>query len=259
MIAKAITRKQLERIENTIIVFVSIASIAGMVLSFVLVSSGVMDRVIMPVLACVCSITGILCSVYIARFKIIGQYLAAIHILLFGFSCFWFGWYGMAAYFLLVRTPLAIGAIFKWSKTPNLNAALSKQLSKKGWLIVCGTTLAATVLVTGVLYLINFYFGDTLISSTYTAIASVTGSIVLAAIIESLNITLAFAAAVLSMYMYRDNWLIWKIVNILLIVTWGVSIGFMGEAAYSAIVLIIMSFGHLANNFTGNYRWKKHL
>ena len=250
--------KSLKTAENIIMLVTAIASIAGMVLTFVLVNVGVMDRIVLPIVTCISSITGVVSSVYLGRFSILGQWLMLVSVILFGAAALWFGWWGLAIYYLLFRAPYTISAIVKW-KNSTLHPDKSKQLTKKNWLVTSGLVVAGTILIGAALWLLNYLLSANVLNASYEAITSLTGSAIFAAGLEALMIVLQITALILTKKMYDETWIFWMIANAVSIAIWTVTTILLGDDGFSGIIIIIMSIGFFATNVTGIYRWKKDI
>lgn len=179
-------------------------------------------------LAMISGITGILCVVFVGKGKI-SNYLFG---LIFAYTYFYVAWdnklYGEMTTALYVYIPAQFIGYFLWKanmqKDSEGESVVAKALDFKGWLVTI-----ATIAICSVLFAIFLKTTDDK-----------------SAILDGVTTVITIAAQLLMLLRYREQWVLWIVVNVLLIFLWK-----------NTIPMYIMYGAYLLNSLYGYYNWTK--
>lgn len=180
------------------------------------------------ILAMVAGISGVICNVFVSKGKI-SNYLFG---LIFAYSYFYVAWganyLGEMNTTLYVYIPAQFIGYFLWKQNmqhaENSDAVVTKALTIKGWAAVL------TFIVVGTLLFVQ---------ALNAAGGSSTG-------LDGLTTIIVVTAQTLMLLRYREQWLLWIVLNILSIVLWA-----KNPSMY------IMYSAYLLNALYGYYNWTK--
>lgn len=180
------------------------------------------------VLGMVAGISGIICNVFISKGKISNYFFG----LIFAYSYFYVSlganFLGEMNTTLYVYIPAQFIGYFLWKenmhKAQGSEAVVTKALSLKGWVGLFAFLVIGTLIFVQVLN----YFGG-----------SSTG-------LDGLTTIIVVAAQSLMLLRFREQWLLWIVLNILSIALWA-----------ETPSMIIMYSAYLLNSIYGYYNWTK--
>ena len=201
---------------------------AGCVLLFVAVQIGM--YVIQPdtILAMISGIAGILCVVFVGKGKISNYFFG----LIFAYTYFYVAWdnkfYGEMSTTLYVYIPAQFIGYFLWKanmhKEAEEESVIAKALDPKGWAV-----MLTSVVVCSLLFI--------------TFLKTTDGNSVA---LDGVTTVLVVAAQLLMILRYREQWLLWIVINILSIILWA-----------DTAAMYIMFSAYLLNSLYGYYNWSK--
>lgn len=183
------------------------------------------------------TITGMVCNLLVAKGKIANYYFGIVNVIIYGWLAYTSGLYGETmlnwGFYLIAN----IVGIFLWNKNTKKEQEVvngedveTKSLTLKGW---------ATVVVV-------FVVGAVLYGILLTKIASQEVHL------DSMAVVLSVIAQVLLVKRYRENWVLWILVNVITIALWiRVSIT-TGEGQYA---MLVMWVAYLVNAIYGYVNW----
>lgn len=179
-------------------------------------------------LAMISGIAGILCVVFVGKGKI-SNYLFG---LIFAYTYFYVSWdnkfYGEMTTTLYVYIPAQFIGYFLWKANMKQDgqgeSVIAKALDLKGWFLM----------VSGII----------IFSALFIAFLKTTdgNSVTL----DGVTTVMVVAAQVLMLLRYREQWLLWIVINVLSIILWA-------ETA----PMYIMYAAYLLNSLYGYYNWTK--
>lgn len=181
------------------------------------------------ILAMISGIAGLLCVIFVSKGKISNYFFG----LIFAYTYFYVAWganyIGEMNSTLYVYIPAQFIGYFMWkANMQNDNkgneTVIVKSLDLKGWIIL----LVSIVIC-------SFFFIE--------AVRAAGGS---SASLDGTTTIITFAAQLLMILRYREQWLLWITLNILSIVLWA-----------ETPAMYIMFSGYLVNSLYGYYNWLK--
>lgn len=181
-----------------------------------------------PVLGMVAGISGIICNVFISKGKISNYFFG----LIFAYSYFYVAlannFLGEMNTTLYVYIPAQFIGYFLWKqnmqKDNGADAVVAKALTLKGWIALIAFIVLGTL---GFVQLLQHFGGSS------------TG-------LDGLTTIIVIAAQFLMVVRYREQWLLWILLNVISIVLWADS-----PAVYT------MYAAFLLNSIYGYYNWTK--
>ena len=201
---------------------------AGWLLLFLAVQIGM--YVIQPdsILAMISGIAGILCVVFVSKGKISNYFFG----LIFAYTYFYVAWdnkfYGEMSTTLYVYIPAQFIGYFLWKanmhKEAEEESVIAKALDPKGWAV-----MLTSVVVCSLLFI--------------TFLKTTDGNSVA---LDGVTTVLVVAAQLLMILRYREQWLLWIVINILSIILWA-----------DTAAMYIMFSAYLLNSLYGYYNWSK--
>ncbi|OOR98134.1 nicotinamide riboside transporter pnuC [Haemophilus paracuniculus] len=180
------------------------------------------------ILGMVAGISGIICNVFISKGKISNYFFG----LIFAYSYFYVAWganyLGEMNTTLYVYIPAQFIGYFLWKQNmqqaQGAEAVIAKSLSLKGWIALLAFVAVGTLLF---------------VQALNMAGGSSTG-------LDGLTTIIVVAAQGLMLLRYREQWVLWIVLNILSIVLWAENPS-----------MYIMYFSYLLNAIYGYYNWTK--
>lgn len=181
-----------------------------------------------PVLGVIAGISGIICNVFISKGKISNYFFGVI----FAYSYFYVAWannfLGEMNTTLYVYIPAQFIGYFLWKenmqKDNGADAVVAKSLTTKGWLALIAFIAVGTIAIKSML---EYYGGSS------------TG-------LDGLTTIIVVAAQALMALRYREQWVLWIVLNVISIALWADS-----PAVYT------MYAAFLLNAIYGFYNWTK--
>lgn len=179
-------------------------------------------------LAMISGIAGILCVVFVSKGKISNYFFG----LIFAYTYFYVAWkanyLGEMNTVLYVYIPSQFIGYFVWKANMQKDGAgeavIAKKLDVKGWLILIAALAISTFLF---------------VLALRAAGGSSTG-------LDGMTTMITVAAQLLMILRYREQWILWIVLNILCIILWAES-----PAMY------LMYIAYLLNAAYGYYNWTK--
>lgn len=179
-------------------------------------------------LAMIAGISGVICNVFVSKGKISNYFFG----LIFAYSYFYVAWganyLGEMNTTLYVYIPAQFIGYFLWKQNmqhaEGTDAVIAKALSVKGWAIVLALMSVGTLLF---------------VQALNAAGGSSTG-------LDGLTTIIVVTAQALMLLRYREQWLLWIVLNILSIILWADNPS-----------MYIMYTAYLLNSIYGYYNWTK--
>lgn len=197
---------------------------------FVFIAAQIVTYYFYPdsILAMVAGISGVICNVFVSKGKI-SNYLFG---LIFAYSYFYVAWganyLGEMNTTLYVYIPAQFIGYFLWKQNmqqaENSEAVITKALSVKGWAVVLTLMTIGTLLF---------------VQALNAAGGSSTG-------LDGLTTIIVVTAQTLMLLRYREQWVLWIVLNILSIILWAENPS-----------MYIMYSAYLLNSLYGYYNWTK--
>jgi nicotinamide mononucleotide transporter len=176
-------------------------------------------------------ISGLLCVVLAAKGNILNYPVGMYNSGAYAYIAFQNGLFGEVLLNLGFYIPTNIIGFFMWRKWMNHNVVQMKKMTAKG-ILLTGIVLAASTAALGFLLM--------LIPGQKTPF------------IDASTNTLSVFATILMMKRYREQWILYIILNILTIVMW--SIRYQNGSEAGATMIILWS-SYLANAIYGYIKW----
>lgn len=181
-----------------------------------------------PVIGMISGVSGIICNVFISKGKISNYFFG----LIFAYSYFYLAlannFLGEMNTTLYVYIPAQFVGYFMWKQnmqTDNgADAVVAKALGLKGWIALIAFIVLGTL---GFVQLLQYFGGSS------------TG-------LDGLTTIIVIAAQFLMVVRYREQWLLWILLNVISIALWADS-----PAVYT------MYIAFLLNSIYGYYNWTK--
>ncbi len=179
-------------------------------------------------LAMISGIAGILCVVFVGKGKI-SNYLFG---LIFAYTYFYVAWdnkfYGEMTTTLYVYIPAQFIGYFLWKanmqKDGEGESVVAKALNFKGWIV----TIAAIAIC-------SLLFISYLKTTDGNSVS-----------LDGVTTVMVIAAQLLMLLRYREQWVLWIIINVLSIALWA-----------DTAAMYIMYAAYLLNSLYGYYNWTK--
>lgn len=183
-------------------------------------------------------IFSVICVVLVAYRNVLNYFFGIIAVILYGYVAFIFTNTGEWMLNWIIYLPLNILGIFLWkNKLNSNNLVIVKQLSKHQF-------ISTTILI---IILVNLYTWF-LFTSQEFFYSTVTNYGLSKFYIDSFTTICSVVAMILTVLRYKEQWLLWILINILSIVLWYITFN---------TSMIIMWSTFLVNSIYGYYNWNK--
>ena len=180
------------------------------------------------ILGMVSGIAGIICNVFVSKGKISNYFFGLIFAYTYFYISLGANFLGEMNTTLYVYIPAQFIGYFLWKanmqKEQNSAAVIAKALTVKGWIGLLAFLIIGTLLF---VELLNYYGGSS------------TG-------LDGLSTIIEIAAQVLMVLRYREQWLLWIVLNIISIALWAENTS-----------MYVMYSAYLLNSLYGYYNWSK--
>ncbi|EIG27695.1 nicotinamide riboside transporter PnuC [Haemophilus paraphrohaemolyticus] len=180
------------------------------------------------ILGMVSGISGIICNVFVSKGKISNYFFGLIFAYTYFYISLGANFLGEMNTTLYVYIPAQFIGYFLWKanmqKEQNSDAVIAKALTVNGWIGLIAFLVIGTLLFVEVL---NYYGGSS------------TG-------LDGLSTIIVVAAQALMVLRYREQWLLWIVLNIISIALWAENTS-----------MYVMYSAYLLNSLYGYYNWSK--
>ena len=180
------------------------------------------------ILGMVSGISGIICNVFVSKGKISNYFFGLIFAYTYFYISLGANFLGEMNTTLYVYIPAQFIGYFLWKanmqKEQNSDAVIAKALTVKGWIGLLAFLIIGTLLFVEIL---NYYGGSS------------TG-------LDGLSTIIVVAAQALMVLRYREQWLLWILLNIISIALWAENTS-----------MYVMYSAYLLNSLYGYYNWSK--
>lgn len=201
---------------------------AAWLLLFIAVQIGIYIYNPDSILGMVSGISGIICNVFVSKGKISNYFFGLIFAYTYFYISLGANFLGEMNTTLYVYIPAQFIGYFLWKanmqKEQNSAAVIAKALTVKGWIGLLAFLSIGTLLF---VELLNYYGGSS------------TG-------LDGLSTIIVIAAQVLMVLRYREQWLLWIVLNIISIALWAEN-----------TAMYVMYSAYLLNSLYGYYNWSK--
>ncbi len=180
------------------------------------------------------SITGVICVVMTAKGHISCYFFGLINIISYIIIAFGASLYGEVMLNCLYYLPMQFIGFYLWKK----NSSKKKKIVKAQKMVKKEMLIWLLIIIIGIIgygYILNSLNGNQPIIDSTTTILSV-------------------VAMLLSVRRFKQQWLLWVVVDVVSIYMWAVSL-LSGGA--NSLVIVIMWAGYLVNAIYGYYNWNK--
>ena len=180
------------------------------------------------ILGMVSGISGIICNVFVSKGKISNYFFGLIFAYTYFYISLGANFLGEMNTTLYVYIPAPFIGYFLWKanmqKEQNSDAVIAKALTVNGWIGLIAFLVIGTLLFVEIL---NYYGGSS------------TG-------LDGLSTIIVVAAQALMVLRYREQWLLWILLNIISIALWAENTS-----------MYVMYSAYLLNSLYGYYNWSK--
>ena len=180
------------------------------------------------ILGMVSGISGIICNVFVSKGKISNYFFGLIFVYTYFYISLGANFLGEMNTTLYVYIPAQFIGYFLWKanmqKEQNSDAVIAKALTVNGWIGLIAFLVIGTLLFVEIL---NYYGGSS------------TG-------LDGLSTIIVVAAQALMVLRYREQWLLWILLNIISIALWAENTS-----------MYVMYSAYLLNSLYGYYNWSK--
>ena len=180
------------------------------------------------ILGMVSGVSGIICNVFVSKGKISNYFFGLIFAYTYFYISLGANFLGEMNTTLYVYIPAQFIGYFLWKanmqKEQNSDAVIAKALTVNGWIGLIAFLVIGTLLFVEVL---NYYGGSS------------TG-------LDGLSTIIVVAAQALMVLRYREQWLLWILLNIISIALWAENTS-----------MYVMYSAYLLNSLYGYYNWSK--
>ena len=191
------------------------------------------------------SFTGILSVVMATKRKISTYLWGIINSLFFGLYAFAYGYIGNFQLNIIFFLPLQLIGIYKWHNKMEDNSVIINKCNLWDIIKFLGGTMITTT---------AFYYEIPILTKLITNSDYIFINNIEAYLLDVITTSLSITAQILMIYRYREQWIIWIIVDILQIALYaGIAYGINNII----INIVIMWFVFLCNAFYGLYIWYK--
>jgi len=191
--------------------------------------------------ASIAAVTGILCVVFVGKGKISNYFFGLISVSLYAYVSYTFKLYGEMMLNLFVYVPVQFIGFAMWRRhmtdqntvsLGNAEEVKAKALTMRQWLWVVALTVAGTLAYIEFLH--------------YSASALPA--------LDGVTVVISLVAQILMLLRYREQWVLWILVNILTISLWAVMWLKQGE---TSLPLLLMYCMYLCNSTYGYINWTR--
>ncbi|WP_088809887.1 MULTISPECIES: nicotinamide riboside transporter PnuC [Listeria] len=193
------------------------------------------------VIGLIAGISGILCVVFVGKGKISNYFFGLINVLAYAWVSYTFKLYGEVQLQLILYLPVQIVGFIMWKRHYSakhaINKAKVKEVEAKSLTLVQWLICIVLVAVLTILYSIY-------LRSIGSALPGWDGATTIISVV----------AQILMILRFREQWLLWIVVNILTITLWVLMLSHSGETNMSVLVMYIM---YLFNSVYSWYNWTK--
>ena len=201
---------------------------AAWLLLFIAVQIGIYIYNPDSILGMVSGIAGIICNVFVSKGKISNYFFGLIFAYTYFYISLGANFLGEMNTTLYVYIPAQFIGYFLWKanmqKEQNSDAVIAKALTVNGWIGLIAFLVIGTLLFVEIL---NYYGGSS------------TG-------LDGLSTIIVVAAQALMVLRYREQWLLWILLNIISIALWAENTS-----------MYVMYSAYLLNSLYGYYNWSK--
>ena len=180
------------------------------------------------ILGMVSGVSGIICNVFVSKGKISNYFFGLIFAYTYFYISLGANFLGEMNTTLYVYIPAQFIGYFLWKanmqKEQNSDAVIAKALTVNGWIGLIAFLVIGTLLFVEIL---NYYGGSS------------TG-------LDGLSTIIVVAAQALMVLRYREQWLLWIVLNIISILLWADNTS-----------MYVMYSAYLLNSLYGYYNWSK--
>ncbi|WP_288233574.1 nicotinamide riboside transporter PnuC [uncultured Haemophilus sp.] len=180
------------------------------------------------ILGMVSGISGIICNVFVSKGKISNYFFGLIFAYTYFYISLGANFLGEMNTTLYVYIPAQFIGYFLWKanmqKEQNSDAVIAKALTVNGWIGLIAFLVIGTLLFVEIL---NYYGGSS------------TG-------LDGLSTIIVVVAQALMVLRYREQWLLWILLNIISIALWAENTS-----------MYVMFSAYLLNSLYGYYNWSK--
>ena len=180
------------------------------------------------ILGMVSGVSGIICNVFVSKGKISNYFFGLIFAYTYFYISLGANFLGEMNTTLYVYIPAQFIGYFLWKanmqKEQNSDAVIAKALTVNGWIGLITFLVIGTLLFVEIL---NYYGGSS------------TG-------LDGLSTIIVVAAQALMVLRYREQWLLWILLNIISIALWAENTS-----------MYVMYSAYLLNSLYGYYNWSK--
>lgn len=187
-------------------------------------------------IAAICSLTGMLSVVLVAKGKISNYYFGIVNVALYAWLSFEQGFYGDSALYAVYFAPMQFIGWYMWKKSNS--TVKGEQFGVKVAVMTAKMKIFwASVTIVGIAVLA-------------VILTALNGTL---AIVDSSTTVLQIVAMILMVKRFKEQWSIWILVNTLSIAMW-VYAAINGTADFT---LIVMWVAYLVNSIYGYVMWNK--
>lgn len=203
---------------------------------FTVINISVFFAVDDTILGLIISLTGMICVVMVAK-GLIGNYLFGIvQVSLYGYLSYKYGLYGEAMLNLAFYLPTQFIGLWVWNKRKVTVKDTDEVIARKL------TTLQSTLITVAAIGLI----------AGYAWLLSVIGGAEVG--LDSATTVLSVIAQILMIMRFREQWLIWILVNALSIVMWVFTLNGQDGTSWT---MVVMWSAFLINSVYGYWNWSR--
>lgn len=193
-------------------------------------------------LGTITSLLGMINVLLVAKRSMWNYLFGIIYVILYAYIAYTAGYGGDFVTFTFYYLPLQFVGIYFWMNHMNVedgNAEVeSRKLSTSGWVLlivnlIVGTYLT-TLLLPAITALFNMPINQLPVMDAFTTYAGITGGVLMA-------------------IRYREQWIIWILVDVGGAIMW---VAMLGKSP-QAMAMIIMMIAYTANAIYGTYKWYK--
>lgn len=180
------------------------------------------------ILGMISGISGIICNVFVSKGKISNYFFGLIFAYTYFYISLGANFLGEMNTTLYVYIPAQFIGYFLWKanmqKEQGADAVVAKSLTVKGWIGLIAFLVIGTLMF---VQLLNYYGGSS------------TG-------LDGLSTIIVVAAQALMVLRYREQWLLWILLNVISIALWAENTS-----------MYVMYSAYLLNSLYGYYNWSK--
>ncbi|MGV6987702.1 nicotinamide riboside transporter PnuC [Testudinibacter sp. P80/BLE/0925] len=193
------------------------------------------------IIATIAAISGILCVIFVSKGKISNYIFGFISVTCYAYISYTFKLYGEMMLNLLVYVPVQFIGFYVWrrhmhiktsAQTDQYEEVIAKALTLKQW----GIVISAAVIGT--------YAYIQLLHNLGSALPALDG----------VTVVVSIVAQILMVLRYREQWVLWIVVNLLTVSLWTAMWIKNGETSLPLLVMYIM---YLWNSIYGYHNWAR--